>query len=82
MNARKPRTARIEFVTTRSRSETTPGATNYRLLHHVRIRGANGRILMASESYHSKTAARRLAVWLWRVSALKMRDIDETGDAK
>ena len=73
---------RIEIVKTRLKKRLTPGATMGKLAYHTRlVSQSNGRILMSSESYSTKRAARRVAEIVLNGTASLLCDIvDETGD--
>jgi uncharacterized protein YegP (UPF0339 family) len=72
---------KFEIVKSRAKKLYTPGATKGKLQYRVRVRGRNGRILLSSETYNARIAARRMiahvsAQALWT----RVVDIDETGD--
>lgn len=74
-----PRRIAIEMVRTLARATFTPGATNYATLWHVRVRAANGRVVFATETYASKTGARKAANWIKTQASLDARivEVDE-----
>ena len=73
---------RIEIVKSRSKKLLTIGATMGRLQYHVRIRAANGEILMASETYTRKRAADKCLSIIVDAACFGEIEVDETWDEK
>jgi len=74
---------RIELVKTRAKKLYTPGATNYKSLWHIRIKAANGEVILSSETYSSVTAALKAVYWILdRGLRVGFKRIDETKEKK
>jgi uncharacterized protein YegP (UPF0339 family) len=74
---------KIELVKSRAKKLYTPNATNYKLQWHIRIVARNGEIVLTSETYNSKAAAKKAITWMDRNLPYAARtEVDETGDKK
>lgn len=68
----------VEIVKSENHSLYTGNGYNYKVQYHVRVRAANGKILVSSELYNRKRDALKCADLIRLIR--RLRFVDETSD--